>query len=249
MKLPTVTQAFLIHFGISLAVFGILVAIMVYSWFPGNLFFMEGGLEGLKIIAPIDLILGPALTLAFYRPWKKSVKLDMALIVAVQIVALGYGVYAAHGQRTAAIVYAQTDFGASRFETVSFNEYRDARKINLEEGRPVKSLDNFGGKMPIVVYAEPFTGDDARANLEDILNGGLELRERSDRYRPLTDMPDELADALAAGSTMVTEVPASSKSESKPVEFSGPLKARFGSGELTVDVATGKITQITQLDE
>jgi hypothetical protein len=249
MKLPTVTQAFLIHFGVSLAVFGVLVAIMVFSWFPGNLFFMEGGLEGLKIIAPIDLILGPALTLAFYRPWKKSVKLDMALIVTVQIAALGYGVYAAHGQRTAAIVYAQGDFGTSRFETVSYSEYKDAGKINLDKGRPVKSIDDFGGKMPIVVYAEPFTGDDARKNLEDMLNGGLELRERSDRYRPLADMPDDLANALATGDTGVTEVPASSKSANRPDKLSAPLKARFGSGELTVNVATGKIMRITRLDE
>lgn len=223
---------------------------MVFSWFPGNLFFMEGGLEGLKIIAPIDLILGPALTLAFYRPWKKSAKFDMALIVTVQVAALGYGVYAAHGQRTAAIVYAQSDFDKPRFETVSYNEFKEAQKINLENGRAIKTVDDFGGKMPIVVFAEPFaSGEESRNYIEDILNGGLELRERSDRYRPLSKLTDGSVNTLANGNKNTTEVPASSKSGAAAEEFRGPLKARYGDGELVVDVPSAKIIQITQLDE
>ena len=108
MKLPSVKQAFFIHFGISLIIFIALAAIMRLVWYPGDLFTMDGGVQGLKIIAPIDLVLGPALTLGFYRPWKKSLKFDMAAIACVQIAALGYGVYATYQQRPAAIAVSYT---------------------------------------------------------------------------------------------------------------------------------------------
>ena len=249
MKLPTVTQAFLLHFAASLAVFCALVALMVFYWFPGPLIFMEGGWDGLKIIAPIDLVLGPALTLAFYRPWKKNVRFDMAVIVAVQVAALSYGVYAAYGQRTAAIVYAE-----NRFETVSYGEFKAAQKNNQELGRPIKSIEELGGRMPVLVYAKPIADEDYRAYLEEILNGGIELRERSDRYLPISNLSTELdsirsaiAESNTAGEGEVVEVPASSKDSASTLgnEISVPLKARFNSGELTINTETWEIVRIS----
>jgi len=245
MKLPTVTQAFLTHFAISMLVFCAIAALMVFYWFPGELFFMEGGWDGLKIIAPIDLVLGPALTLIFYRPWKKNVRFDMSVIVLLQVVALGYGVHAAYGQRTAAIVFAQ-----DRFETVSYNEFKTAQQISREKGRHPKSLDELGGKMPVLVYAEPI--EDYRKYLEEILNDDLELRERSDRYRRLTTLTNEL-DRFRTGilpaetdETVIVEVPASSKPDNLPEVFRVPIKARNADGEVTLDSETYEITQISQ---
>ena len=64
MKFPSLKKAFLIHFGISLIVFIVLAAIMRLVWYPGDLFWMDGGWQGMQLIAPIDLVLGPALTLS-----------------------------------------------------------------------------------------------------------------------------------------------------------------------------------------
>jgi hypothetical protein len=247
MKLPTVTQAFLLHFAASLAVFCALVALMVFYWFPGPLFFMEGGWDGLKIIAPIDLVLGPALTLAFYRPWKKNVRFDMAVIVAVQVAALSYGVYAAYGQRTAAIVYA-----GNRFETVSYTEFKAAQKVNEELGRPSKSVAELGGRMPVLAYVQPLPQDKYMAYLEELLNGGIELRERSDLYLPISKLElDSIRSAIAESNTVgegeVVEFPASSKDSASTLgnEISVPLKARFNSGELTINTETWEIVRIS----
>ena len=247
MKLPSVTSAFIIHFAISLVVFVVLVALMATYWFPGNLFFMDGGWEGLKIIAPIDLVLGPALTLAFYRPWKKNVKFDMSVIVAVQVAALGYGVYAAHDQRTAAIVFSE-----NRFETLSYNEFKAAQKENEEKGRPGRSIEDLGGKMPALVYAEPFDRDEFAEYLQDAFNGGLEIRERSDRYRLLGSLTDELyefriTDTADADKT-ITEIPASSKPLAETEEMRFRLIARYIDGEITLDPKTWEITRITRDD-
>lgn len=243
MRLPTVTQAFLIHFTLSLVVFCVLVGIMVFSWFPGELFFMEGGWDGLKIIAPIDLVLGPALTLVFYRPWKKNVKFDMSVIVLLQVLALGYGVHAAHGQRTAAIIFAQ-----NRFETVSYTEFKAAQKMSREKGRQPKTIDELGGKMPVLAYATPYTAADFGQYLEEIANGDLELRERSSRYRLLPTLADELdkyqIPYADGGNKEVSEIRASDKSGNPTQTITLPLKARFLNGQLTLNTKTFEITDI-----
>ncbi len=252
MKLPSVTQAFILHFAISLAVFCVLVAVMVMFWFPGNLFFMEGGWEGLKIIAPIDLVLGPALTLVFYRPWKKNVKFDMSVIVALQVAALGYGVFTALNQRTAAIVFAE-----HRFETLSYNEFKAAQKETEAKGLPTKSIEELGGKMPILVYAEPFEGAAYKEYLEGILNDGdPELRERSDRYRVLSSsLTDKLEKYRITGTpsehadSSITEIPASSKPSDESEETNElrfPLVARYSKGEIVLDPKTYEIIRITR---
>ncbi len=182
MTLPSVRKAFLIHFGISLIIFIVLAAMMRIIWYPGDLFFMDGGWQGLQLIAPIDLILGPALTLCFYRPWKKKIKFDMAAIATVQIAALSYGVYVAYQQRPAAIVFAE-----NRFETLSLSEYKASAAELVEQGIQPKSLSDISNRMPVLVHAKAFTGVEYGDYLADILNGLPELRERSDRYEPIID--------------------------------------------------------------
>lgn len=256
MKLPSVRKAFLIHFGISLIIFVVLAAMMRIIWYPDDLFWIDGGWQGLKIIAPIDLVLGPALTLCFYRPWKKNLKFDMSVIAAVQIAALGYGVYAAYNQRPAAIVFAE-----NRFETLSLSTYRSATKELEENGFTPVPLREFGKGMPVVVHAEDFVGDDYGNYLADILNGLPELRERSDRYRNIADARDKIAKyrlgAEQTGTSIATsddagntagdtiEIPASSQSDSTKEDQSDQkerelyqLKGKFDVGTIEFDPAT-----------
>ena len=227
MKLPSVKQAVAWHFSISLAVFAVLVFLMMKIWYPGDLFFMDGGWEGLKIIAPIDLILGPVLTLLFYRPWKKSLKFDMAVIAAVQISALSYGVFSAYQQRTAAIVFAET-----RFETLSLSEFKTAENQMQGLGKALKPLKQFGN-MPVLVYATPYGGEDYGQYLEDILNGLPELRERSDRYIELAAARADIKEfQINTGTTI--EVPASSPANTGPHHDEVyPLRARYFDGTIT----------------
>lgn len=260
MKLPSVKQAFFWHFSVSLLVFIVLIAIMMTFWFPGDLFFMDGGWQGLKIIAPIDLILGPALTLIFYRPWKKRshLRIDIAIIAAVQVSALSYGVYAAHQQRTAAIVFAE-----NRFETISLHELKAADNEMQQANLPVESLHKFG-RMPLLVYANPYhSGEQFGEYLAQIFNGLPELRERSYRYEALTDTREHIAEyrldkkeqtddaknatadsGTTIGTTIGTaiEVPASSPAkDSRPTAESYKIKARYIDGIISFDGNNYKI--------
>lgn len=236
MRLPSVKQAFALHFLISLLVFIVLLALMMFVWFPGKLFFIDGGWQGLKIIAPIDLVLGPALTLILYRPWKKSLKFDMSVIAAVQIVALSYGVYSAYNQRTAAIVFAE-----NRFETISLSEFRAAQDELKKQNLPIISLSKFG-KMPAVVHAPSY---DYGQYLEDIMNGKPELRERSDLYQPITDSLKTIAKFAVDTNGETVEIPASSEGpavKNMPNRFK--LKARYDNGVITIKEKGFEIGQV-----
>ena len=259
MTLPSVKKAFLIHFGISLLIFIALAALMRIIWYPGDLFFMDGGWQGLQLIAPIDLILGPALTLCFYRPWKKNIKFDMAAIATVQIAALGYGVYVAYQQRPAAIVFAE-----NRFETLSLSEYKASVNDLLEAEIQPQPLSKFSSRMPVLVHARSFSGDEFGQYLEDVFNGLPELRERSDRYQPVTDARQEIATyrlgspgdgtTIAATENGLTTVEISASSKPDTSENSDtpeaveiyPLKARYLDGTIEFDPVSFEWTKITR---
>ena len=73
-------RAFAIHFGISMLVFLLLLAIILVFWFPGILFNIDGGWTGLRIIIGVDLVLGPLLTLVVFKAGKPGLKFDLACI-------------------------------------------------------------------------------------------------------------------------------------------------------------------------
>ena len=113
--------AFSIHFALSLLVFLSLVAVMYFYWFPGDLFFMDGGWEGIKLVAMVDLVLGPFLTLLLFKRGKPSLVFDMSVIAGIQIAALAYGFYATYNQRIVAYVYADNQFNTlTSTESVSY---------------------------------------------------------------------------------------------------------------------------------
>ena len=91
-------QAFLTHFGISLIIFVALLAIITLIWYP-SVFIHMGGWQGIKIVAAVDLILGPFLTLIIFNPTKKSLPIDLSIIALIQLSCLGYGVWTIEQQR------------------------------------------------------------------------------------------------------------------------------------------------------
>jgi hypothetical protein len=238
--LPSLKQAFAIHLLISLIIFLILLYLLMRVWYPGELFYIDGGLQGLKIIAPVDLVLGPALTLILYRPWKKSLAFDMSVVALIQILALGYGVYSAHSQRTAAIVFA----GDSRFETISLKEMKTANKeIEALSLQPLRVAEL--GRMPALFYVTPF--EDFGKYLEGVLNGQPELRERSDRYIPLDQAFDRIVAKRVALSEdgEIVEIPASGNdaiSDQSLNQFK--IKARYEHAIITLHNGDYEIQRI-----
>lgn len=177
---PSKALAFSIHMTLSLLAFSALVLMMVLFWFPGELFLVDGGWQGLKLVAMVDLVLGPALTLILYKPGKPKVMLDLSVIAAIQIGALAYGFYTTHAQRTVAVVFAENSFS-----TISARDHREANKELLELKQTPGTIEPGSVlNIPILMTPEP---ENLGEHLAERLNGYPELRERSDLYIPIAE--------------------------------------------------------------
>ncbi len=240
-------NAFLIHLALSLLIFMTLVAVMVTLWFPGELFFLDGGWEGLKLVALVDLVLGPALTLCLYKPGKKGLVMDMSIIAGIQIAALAYGFVTTFEQRTTAVVYAENNFNTlSNVALIEANENLSERKI---ETQPIKTLDS---RIPATLV----TADtDIASQMQDLLNGFPQLHERSDKFLSAKGNSEHLR-KLAVSETILENEDkkglvkkALAKQKSTADIGVHRFKARYGSGFALFDYTNGRIVDYIKIKE
>jgi hypothetical protein len=104
--LITKLKATAIHICLSLVVFIYLAYKIYYDWYPQPYFAVDGGWQGIRLVAAVDLVLGPLLTFLIFDLSKsrKEIVFDLMTIATIQLGALVYGIYATHSQRPVAIV-------------------------------------------------------------------------------------------------------------------------------------------------
>ena len=103
-------KAFGIHLGISLAIVAFVLGLLVFIWYPWPLFDLEGGWQGIRLVALVDVVLGPALTLILFKAGKPGLKFDISLVVMMQISALVYGMWNLYDARPVLLVHADDHF-------------------------------------------------------------------------------------------------------------------------------------------
>lgn len=135
-------KAFLIHFSISSFIFFVLLYFILVQWYPQPLFSTDGGWQVIRIIAGVDLVLGPLLTLIVFKPGKAGLKFDLSMIALVQTLALCWGVWTTYNERPAAIIY-----------TLDFFTPVPAYQLS-EQGITSQELKKFGDDWPIMIYLE-----------------------------------------------------------------------------------------------
>jgi len=98
-------QAFLSHLIISFVIFLITLYFIVFHWYPQPFFEIDGGWQGIRLIAAVDIVLGPLLTLIIFKPGKPGLKNDLAIIAVIQFTALFSGIYVVQNERPVAKVF------------------------------------------------------------------------------------------------------------------------------------------------
>ena len=99
-----------IHLLISIAIAGLVLALMLGVWYGPTLFHAMGGAGLALIVIGVDVVMGPALTLAVFRSGKRGLKFDLTAIALLQVVALLYGCYVVSLARPAFIVFVKDQF-------------------------------------------------------------------------------------------------------------------------------------------
>ena len=135
-------KAFAIHFAISFLIFLVLLYFILVQWYPEPLFSTDGGWRVIRIIAGVDLILGPLLTLIVFKSGKPGLKFDLSIIALVQVIALSWGVWTTYNERPAAIIY-----------TLDFFTPVPAYQLK-EVGMTAAKLKEFGDSWPILIYSD-----------------------------------------------------------------------------------------------
>lgn len=89
------------HLLISLAVALACAALVFGLWFPSHYAVLAGGVGLFLLIASVDVVLGPLLTLVAYdlRKTRTHLRRDLATIAVIQLAALGYGLHTVYVAR------------------------------------------------------------------------------------------------------------------------------------------------------
>ena len=164
---------FLGHLFISLLIALLVVGLVFFIWYPSPLATAVGVAQIFLMMLVIDVIVGPILGLLVYKEGKKSLKFDLSIIIAIQIVALCYGVYSIAQGRPAWIV-----FNVDRFELVRKNEIMDQ---NINHAQPQFQQPSW--LKPQFVATEFAKNIEQRSDdmFAEVL-GGISIAQRPERY-------------------------------------------------------------------
>jgi hypothetical protein len=110
---------FLGHLAISACVVAVFVSAVIALWYPPPLNALEGLASILILLVVVDVCVGPLASLVVASPGKPMPHLmrDLAVIGAIQLIALAYGGWTIFVARPAFVV-----FNADRFDTVTEKE-------------------------------------------------------------------------------------------------------------------------------
>ncbi len=102
-----------IHLGLSLSIFVLFLAQTFLVWYPVPYFSAMGIWGLLGLLAGVDVLLGPALTLLVFKSGKKSLAFDLTVITMVQLAALGYGGWTVMMARPVFVVFDGNKFAVT----------------------------------------------------------------------------------------------------------------------------------------
>ena len=135
-------KAFGIHLLISSVILLVLLAIIMWVWFPGILFSVDGGWTGLRIVIGVDLVLGPLMTLVVFNTDKPELKYDLAAIGIFQFACMAAGMWIVYSERPLALVLAH-----DTVYSLATQEFEDFEKDPA-------ILKEFPGSFPKLIYTE-----------------------------------------------------------------------------------------------
>jgi hypothetical protein len=159
--LPARLRAAGIHLGISAVIFLAALYLILAQWYPGFHFAVDGGWRGVRIMAGVDLVLGPTLTLIIFNPLKarRLIAFDLACIGVTQLAALVWGFYAIHSQRPVLVSFYQGAFLSATEEPLKVEKYDLAGLKMLSDRHPA-----------LVFTAEPANDEEVtRAAMQELI--------------------------------------------------------------------------------
>ena len=243
-------RAVLTHLGVSATFVGAACALIFFLWYPHPYFLAAGAWQVLRVLIGVDLVLGPLLTAIVFKPGKRGLKFDLAVIALVQLAAFVYGVQAIYVGRPYFTVFA-----VDRFYLLARGDVVPDELARHEHDRWLaKTL-----RGPLVVAAERPNDSAAAQRLldETIVQGKPDIERRPDYWTPYSSSAAEvaararpLAQLKAARPQSAAAIGALPTRLGVPEERLGfvPLIARNRDLSFIVDVTSGAPLEVLDVD-
>lgn len=238
-----------IHFGLSALIAGAAGLLVFGLWYPYPYREISGGRELFLLVVSVDVILGPLITLAIFdrrKPWRE-LRMDLAMVVAIQLAALGYGLWTVSVARPVHLVF-------------EFDRFRVVHAIDVDEGLLAKKPANVEAMPlagPTLLAVRPFKNAQEHAEATMAALGGVELAARPDLWQPYPSAKAEVLKAAKPVSQLKTRFPAQAASVDAVLQKAGrkadamaylPLVGRKDFWTAFVDPATADVVAFIHLD-
>lgn len=164
---------FLSHLCISVLVALIVICVVFVLWYPSPLAKAAGVTHIFLMLLVIDVILGPLLGLLVYKEGKKTLKMDLTVIILIQIAALSYGLYSIAQARPVWIA-----FNNDRFELVRNNELKTE---NITHAQPQYQQPTWLQPQYVAVKQAADPQEQQIEQMSAMLNG-ISLAQYPERY-------------------------------------------------------------------
>lgn len=174
---------FLGHLLISVIIALAALALVFFVWYPSPLAKAAGVTHVFLMLLVIDVILGPLLGLLVYKEGKKTLKMDLTVIILIQIAALSYGLYSIAQARPVWIA-----FNNDRFELVRNNELKTE---NIMHAQPQYQQPTWLQPQYVAVKQAADPQEQQIEQMSAMLNG-ISLAQYPERYITLDQVKAQI---------------------------------------------------------
>jgi hypothetical protein len=169
-------KAALIHLTANACVAAAVAALVFVIWYPWPYHDLSGGTELFGLVVGCDVVLGPVITFVIFNRRKPRSELvrDLGIVVALQLVALGYGLHMTFVARPVALALEE-----DRFRVVAVNDVVESELPHAQEG--MRSLSLTG---PRLVYTSVPDEPAKRSEALSLALRGHDIGTRPSLWKP-----------------------------------------------------------------
>lgn len=239
-------RAATVHFALSVLIAALVFAVIYFVWYPGALFGSAGGLDLFLLIACVDVVIGPLITLIIFVPGKRGLVFDLVVIALLQVAALSYGVWVLYDSRPVWMVFVK-----DRFELVRANHVLEAERAKAKapfNELPIDGPRFAGARMPadtaeqLRIAISAAGGQDLHTYPQYLVPYDSVQRDAAARSRPF----QKLLGLNPLKNAEVEGLPARLGRSKEQIRY---LPMRAGKVDLAVlvDAKSGEVLQVTGL--
>jgi len=235
-----------IHFGLSAVVAAGAAVLVFLLWYPMPFREISGGRELFFIVVAVDVVMGPLITFAVFdrrKPWAE-LRRDLAIVVALQLAALGYGLHTVFVARPVAVVLE-----VDRLQVVTAADLADQTDIP-----PAWQKLPWWGVQ--VLATRSATSDEKLGAIEQALSG-RDVGSRPLFWRPAAEAPalidkaakplEKLRSAHASRATELQQAIAATGVPAERLKYL-PVHARATDWSALIEAGTGRIAGYVPFD-